>query len=62
MTKLSIPLICECGFSTMDAKEAFDHAMTHHDSEMHIKNIKDYSYPNVERGRQPIVIKGEKDE
>jgi hypothetical protein len=39
MTKLSIPLICECGFSTMDAKEAYDHAMTHHDSEMHIKNI-----------------------
>jgi hypothetical protein len=29
MPKLPIPLICDCGFSTMDAKAAYDHAMKH---------------------------------
>ena len=29
MIKLRIPLICKCGFNTMDAKEAADHAKKH---------------------------------
>ncbi len=29
MTKLPMPVICECGFSTMDAKKAYNHAMKH---------------------------------
>jgi len=27
--KLHMPVICECGFSTMDAKKAVEHAMMH---------------------------------
>lgn len=27
--KLIMPVICECGFNTMDAQEAYDHAMKH---------------------------------
>jgi hypothetical protein len=27
--KLPMPLVCECGFSTMDAKQAYNHAMKH---------------------------------
>ena len=27
--KLSIPVICECGFSTMDAEKAIGHAKVH---------------------------------
>ncbi len=29
MDKLSMPVICECGFSTMDAKKAVEHANKH---------------------------------
>jgi hypothetical protein len=29
MVKLPMPVICDCGFSTMDAKSAYDHAMKH---------------------------------
>jgi len=29
MAKLLMPVVCECGFSTMDAKAAHDHAMKH---------------------------------
>lgn len=29
MTKLPIPVICECGFSTMDAKAGYIHALEH---------------------------------
>jgi len=28
--KLAVPLICECGFNTMEAKEALDHIRKHH--------------------------------
>lgn len=27
--KLPMPVVCECGFSTMDAKKAVDHARMH---------------------------------
>ena len=27
--KLPMPVICECGFSTMNAKKAYGHAMKH---------------------------------
>ena len=36
MTKLLVPAICECGFSTMDAKAACDHAMKHKGVDMPI--------------------------
>ena len=33
MAKLSMPVICDCGFNTMDAKEAVEH-IRKHDNEL----------------------------
>ena len=30
--KLPMPVVCECGFSTMDAKRAVEHAKLHQDN------------------------------
>jgi len=29
MVKLPMPVVCDCGFATMDAKRAVEHAMKH---------------------------------
>ena len=29
MGKLPFPVVCECGFNTMDSKKAYNHAMEH---------------------------------
>lgn len=29
MNNFSVPVVCDCGFSTMDAKRAYEHAMNH---------------------------------
>ena len=38
--KLSMPAICECGFSTMDALEALNHADTHERKERSMVQIR----------------------
>lgn len=32
--KLTMPVVCECGFATMDAKEAVEHARQHESKEI----------------------------
>jgi len=39
MNKLPMPVICECGFNTMDAKEAVKHTEKHHTAEYNGKVV-----------------------
>ncbi len=41
MANLPIPVICECGFNTMDAKEAMKHARKH-EEERKMRGLDDY--------------------
>ena len=49
MTTLPIPAICcECGFTTIDAKEAYEHAMKHEADrvEEELRRLVEYQFRN----------------
>ena len=44
MDKLIMPVICECGFSTMDARKAYNHAMEHQRDDAQLDDLKSMRY------------------
>ena len=41
--KLHMPVICKCGFNTMDAKEAVEHALKHKKEEELEEDLKQWN-------------------
>ncbi len=48
--KLPIPVICECGFVTLDAKKAVEHAEKH-EREGKSQELQVSYFPKVEEGK-----------